>query len=609
MATKSFVRTRAGQRVDQPDFERASDTSTRDVVEQLGEHILTGSDTNRHYVLEGFTTTAVGTVVTVLGGVGLFGYRDRGELRYGSVMSSGATSRSIDVSSFTDGAYTVYVALTLNDAEFGNRAFWDAALGTPAEVTRNVPTRRAENWAIAVETASPGAEWLPIATFTKTGASLSAPADIRELFFEGRANNSPAYSVTDAEWGSANDRNANRSTYGIRSLRKFVRAVQRQLSSIIGGTGWWSTIPAGADLTTLLSSKLARDGSQTMQGNLTPDGDNTRNLGAAGTRWANIFSALGYFNTVTAYTRLLVSNSNLATLGGGRARILDGVTVGTSPNLEHRTIYQNENSALTSSPTLEIAINAEWYYDLGLSANRWQSYNTGAESFLYSFSRSGFFIHRRIPTASPWTDGSWALLYSFDENIASLPGPVAAGATTVASLTTAGAVNSGSLTTGAIVGTTVTGTSATFSGLMTSSTALVNGTATADQLALDTVAPATPATNTAYANTLVVARGTITTDGLGGVAISTTTPTNTVNVASATVQGNGVRVTFTTSPPAGRSYQALVSCRSLGVVGYVSAVNIAYFDFGAFTSSSGSVIDLHLGVSSSRTFDFIVVGG
>lgn len=602
MATKSFVRTRAGQRVDQPDFERASDTSTRDVVEQIGEHFLTGSDTSRHYILEGFGTTAVGTTLTVLGGKALLGYRDRGEIRYGSMATSGATSRSIDIGAFTNGNYTVYVCLSLGDTEFGNRAFWDAAIVTPAEVTRNVATRRAENWAIAVETTSPGAEWIPIYTLTKGSGTITALTDVREFFFEGQAANS--FATTDHEWGGGNDRNATRATDGVRSLRKFVRAVQRQISAIIGGTGWWSAPPAGSDLTSLLANKLARDGTQPMTGNLLPNADNTLDLGAAGTRWNEIFGAFGIFGQVTAGPRFISTSSNLSAFGGGRAKMLDGVTTGTSPNAEYRTIYQNENSSLTTGPAIEIAINAEWYFDLGLGGYRWRSYDNAAESFLYSFSRSGFFVHRRIPTGSPWVDGSWTLLYSFDENVASLPGPVAAGATTVASLTTAGAVNSGSLTTGAIVG-----TSATLSGLMTSGTALVNGTATADQLVLDTVAPATPATNAAYANTLVVARGTITTDGLGGITISATTPSNTVNVASATVQGNGVRVTFTTSPPAGRSYQALVSCRTNGVVGYVPSVNIAYFDFEAFTSSSGAVIDLHPGVASSRTFDFIVVGG
>jgi hypothetical protein len=562
MATKSFVRTRAGQRVDQPDFERASDTSPRDVVEQLGEHILTGSDTNRHYVLQGFTTATVGTVVTVQGGVGLFGYRDRGEIRYGSVMSSGATSRSIDVGSFSNGAYTVYVALTLNDAEFGNRAFWDAALGTPAEVTRNVPTRRSENWAIAVETASPGAEWLPVATFTKTGGTLSALTDVRELFFEGRADSSPAYSITNAEWGTTDDRNANRSTYGIKSLRKFVRAVQRQLSSIIGGSGWWSAIPAGADLTTLLSSKLARDGSQTMQGNLTPDGDNTRNLGAAGTRWANIFSALGYFNTVTAYTRLLVTNNNLVTNGGGRARILDGVTVGTSPNLEHRTIYQNENSALTSSPTLEIALNAEWYYDFGLSANRWQSYNTSAESFLYSFSRSGFFIHRRIPTASPWTDGSWTLLYSFDENIADLSGP---SVTNVAVLA-------------------------------------------AQRATLSTNAPTTPIANTAYANMLVVARGTVTANGAGAYTVGSAFNAGANFTAAA--QGTGVRITMTTGVGGSGAYQVLLTGDTQDVCPVIDTTTktATTFDVFAFTASTGAARNLNT-VGSPTRFDFVVIGG
>jgi hypothetical protein len=558
MATKSFVRTRPGQRVDQPDFERASDTSTRDVVEQIGEHFLTGLDTGRHYVLEGLiTTNPTGTTLQVTGGKAIVGYRDRGEIRYGSLLTSGATSRSIDVSAFTDGAYTVYVCLSLSDNEYGNRAFWDATLGTPAEVTRNVPTRRVENWSIAVETTSPGAEWIPVATFTKSGASLTGLTDVRELYFEGQAANS--YAVLDPEWGTSNDRNANRSTYGIRSLRKFVRAVQRQISSIIGGTGWWSAIPAGSDLTSLLANKLARNGSQTMTGNLLPDADNTRNIGSSTFRWQHVYSADGSFGQIAALPRFLSSVTNSAVNGGGRAKMLEGVTSGTSPNLEYRAIYQNENSSLTSSPSLEIAVNAEWYYDLGLAGNRWRSYNTSAESFLYSFSRSGLRIHRRSPTASVWQDASWSQLYSFDETIADL--------------------------------TQVPTTSV--------------GVLTAERATLSINAPTTPVANTTYANTLVVARGTISTDGAGGITVGPS-PINTgVNVTAVLLVGN-VRVTFNTALNVSGAYQIICTPWTAGTALDIQGKTSNYFDISATTTSTG--LDLPMN-TNPMTFDFIVVGG
>lgn len=562
MATKSFVRTRAGQRVDQPDFERASDTSIRDVVEQIGEHFLTGLDTGRHYVLEGLiTTNPSGTTLQVTGGKAIVGYRDRGEIRYGSLLTSGATSRSIDVGAFTNGAYTVYVCLSLGDNEYGNRAFWDATLGTPAEVTRNVPTRRVENWSIAVETASPGAEWIPVATFTKSGASLTALTDVRELYFEGQAANS--YAVLDPEWGTSNDRNADRSTYGIRSLRKFVRAVQRQISSIIGGTGWWSAIPAGSDLTSLLANKLARNGSQTMTGNLLPDTDNTRNIGASTTqRWANIYSAAAEFDLVTNFGRYIASASNVAALGGGRAQMLHGVTTGTSPNTEYRTIYQNENSSLASGPTIEIVINAQWAFSAGPAAYRWSSADTSNESFLYSFGRSGFRVYRRAPTATTWLDAvggtGWTLLYRIDESVVDL-------------------------------------SAAPF---------VATGLITPTEVTVANNAPTNPSGNTIYANNLVAARGTVTSDGSGGVLVSTGMSSGTN--FTATISGAAIRVTFNTAFSVSDSYQVMLTCNNTDTVPELQAKTSTYFEFAACTANSGNVVNLS---TNSRSFDFIVVGG
>lgn len=565
MTIKKFFRTRPGQRVDQPDFEHVADATPRSVTEQIGRHVLTGSDSASNYVLEGFATTVSSPTITVDGGIAVVGYRDRGELRQGALATGGPASRSINISTYPAGTYNVYVTLVVEDAEFLNRPFWDSlASPAPVEVVRNTATRRTENWAIAVEATSPGDEWMRVAQVVKNGAgTVGAPTDLREFYFEGRPDSSPAFSVTDHEWGGGNDRNATRAVDGVKSLRKFVRAVQRQISSIIGGTGWWSAIPAGSDLTSLLANKLARNGSQTMTGNLLPDADNTRNIGASTTqRWANIYSAAAEFDLVTNFGRYIASASNVAALGGGRAQMLHGVTTGTSPNTEYRTIYQNENSSLASGPTIEIVINAQWAFSAGPAAYRWSSADTSNESFLYSFGRSGFRVYRRAPTATTWLDAvggtGWTLLYRIDESVVDLSAvPFVA--------------------TGLITPTEVT---------------VANN------------APTNPSGNTIYANNLVAARGTVTSNGSGGVLASTGMSSGTN--FTATISGAAIRVTFNTAFSVSDSYQVMLTCNNTDTVPELQAKTSTYFEFAACTANSGNAVNLS---TNSRSFDFIVVGG
>ena len=568
MVLKSFIKTRPGQRIDQPDFEHVADRTPRDGLEQLGQGLLTGTDTNRHYVLSGFTPSVNSTTVTVAGGTALLSYRDQGELRYSTLVTDGATSRSIDIGSFPDATYFVYVAVTLEEGTYENRAFWDTTLNPDAETTRTVATKRIEDWTIAVETVSPGDEWMKIAQVVKSAGSLTL-TDQREFYFEGSPVSSPAYSVTTTEWGTNDDRNANRATYGVKSLRKFVRAVQHQLTSIIGGTGWWSAIPAGADLTTLLSSKLARDGSQTMQGNLLPDGNSTRNLGSGAANWLYLYATNIETSLAKAYNRFRASGDNGTLTGGGRSAMLDGVMTGTTPNNEYRTLYQNENSALPSSsgPTVELAINAEWYYDLTPTAgNYWRSSATGQPSFLYSFGRDGLRIYRRAATGSRWADNAWTLLYSASST----------ALTSNVDLTLNGNLNG------------------TFN--LTGSGSATKLTVTAFEV------PA--ALHTIYSKNIVHARGTVdfNTATLAS-GIDAHFNFGAVNIVGAPT--NEVTVNFDTDFAVGNTYQVSIGAQAANQYPVITEKNIAYFKFKVYDLANGILDPTTL----TSKIDFIVVGG
>jgi hypothetical protein len=121
--------------------------------------------------------------------------------------------------------------------------------------------------------------------------------DLRDFMFEGKDAN--AHAVVDSEWGAdATDRDDDRPSYGVFGVFRAIRAIQRQVQDIIGGaTKWWQNPQAGnangsgaRSLTQLNSEKLARNGAQTMTGNLLPNAHETLDLGADGSAgWRNVF--------------------------------------------------------------------------------------------------------------------------------------------------------------------------------------------------------------------------------------------------------------------------------------------------------------------------------
>lgn len=297
MVGKRFLRTERGERIDQPDFQHAVEVSQRDAVAQIVDKFLVGEDNSdatiqpRSWIIKDFATAAIGLNVTINNGVALLGFRDRGQVQFGCLEASGDTSKTINMSNFADGTYGIFIRFEFRDEDFVNRLFWNPNAAPPTEFPRNIPTRRAENWSVAIELLSPGSEWLRIADAAKAAGVITL-TDQRDFFFEGKSSNN--FLAVDSEWGGGSDRSITRSNNGVFGLYRATRGLQRQVQDIIGGAfpfhGWWSTVGTGGSrsLVQLVNEKLARDGNQSMEGDLLSD-TNARSIGISGARWGTAF--------------------------------------------------------------------------------------------------------------------------------------------------------------------------------------------------------------------------------------------------------------------------------------------------------------------------------
>ncbi len=309
MGNKTYLRTERGMRIDQPDFDHAARVSQRDGLNAIVDGFLVGQDPDqavtqpRAYIIRGFDVTGLATtVVTITKGVNgtaILGFREGGATQQGCVLTQGQASKAIDIVSFPDATYQVFIRFVFRDSNFTNRLFWNATAPTPVEFPRNIPTRVAEDWDVVIEQVSPGAEWIRIAEVDKAGGTITDVDDVRDLFFEGNAFN--GFEPVDAEWGSASDRLDTRGANGVFGFRRFVRSVYRQIQDIIGDSGnrWWVDAKAGSassgvgprSLTALNAEKLGlvAGAAFKLAGILTPDGDGTRDLGSAIARFQDVF--------------------------------------------------------------------------------------------------------------------------------------------------------------------------------------------------------------------------------------------------------------------------------------------------------------------------------
>lgn len=420
-----LLRTEPGLRVDQPDFEHASSESQIEILSQLVDSLVIGAagdqaqDTG--FVVYGFqVSNPSGNTIRVTKdvggkqGVAVLGYRRNGEAKTGWCCARGDAYKDYSCTGYADGTYGIYIRMGFRDNEFQNRLKWDPFAGTPVEYSDHIATRFAETWELTIELVSPGDEWIYIGSVTMASGSISVWADKRDLLMEGHPDNS--FEVVDSEWGGGNDRNANRWLYGVFGVRRAVRGLQRQVQDILGGTPkqWWKSVTKSLD--DILTEKLNRDGTQTMQGNLLPS--STYDLGSLAARWGYLINNfvqtgqtfLGDQLIATIVNHLkprlfLEGDSSVCS----RTRIWWNkdvnpavLTSGTDCNIYLASSSQVYGSL--NSYVLEVVFNAVW----NESSGRWEAIDTSMDAAKYVFGRHGFSgVVKLATTPANWLDTNW----------------------------------------------------------------------------------------------------------------------------------------------------------------------------------------------------------
>lgn len=272
MTDRKYVKVEAGERIEKRDFDTVAQDTPRLGGQALGEGLLvgadraTGSTQAKNFVVSGFepSSSSPNLIVTRNPNSGsgqgclLVGARINGTVEYGFVLVGGDASKTISLASYGNGTYGIYVKMDLQATDTENRIFWNADAATPVEIAKNIPTRQVENWSLAVELASPGDEWVHLGDVVVSAGAITGLTDKRDLFFEGRVDLSY---IPSNDWGDATDRSATRKDEGVFGLRRFTRAMQRQVELILGGSQkWWETPAYSLDsLNTSINTKITQD--------------------------------------------------------------------------------------------------------------------------------------------------------------------------------------------------------------------------------------------------------------------------------------------------------------------------------------------------------------
>jgi len=241
------LRVEGNERLDLADFQFALGDQTLANHRQLLSQLICSPTRERKWVLSGFAITSpTGTQVQVTKGRGLFAETRSGAVYYGILTTEGDATKIVDINTYPTGLYGVYVRFDEVEGSFQPRIFWNAA-GLGSEYTETVATRYLANWSLRIEAASPGDEWLQIGTVNRGDMAL---VDMRDFYFEGPVDGSYASGWSTDGGGGANDRSADRKTYGVTDFQQF-SAATRQCLEDIKGRGlrrWWERDIGGMNL-------------------------------------------------------------------------------------------------------------------------------------------------------------------------------------------------------------------------------------------------------------------------------------------------------------------------------------------------------------------------
>ena len=237
----NILRIEENERIDKTDFDFLSESAILSDQEFVANFLVDplrsiSGAAQRAFILEGFLPSqASSTQVTVTTGKAVLAYRDSGVVKYGAFTVGGDVAKTLTVTGASS-TYYVWLRFDYLDGELGSRIFWNPT-GDGTEFANTINTRQIPSWSIRIEDytqGSPGAEWTKIGEVVWTGTAITSVTDTRHLFFEGVAGSSYQPNWSSDGGGLSTDRNADRSTYGVKSLQTFTAAVRQCLEDIKG---------------------------------------------------------------------------------------------------------------------------------------------------------------------------------------------------------------------------------------------------------------------------------------------------------------------------------------------------------------------------------------
>lgn len=232
--SEDILRVESNERVDIGDFESIPE-SIQAHERQMVDSFLCDPARTRKWVLSGFEiSNPAPKQLQVDKGKAILGQRIGGAIQYGVLATEGDASLTVDLNAYAPGVYGVYIRFERIAGEPQSRVFWDPS-GAGSEYSQSINTRYTAAWSMRVEAGSPGDDWMHIADVDQATMNIT---DKRELFFEGNVFDAGAGSYLSG-WSSegggiANDRNADRASYGATDLQMFGAAVRQCLTDIRG---------------------------------------------------------------------------------------------------------------------------------------------------------------------------------------------------------------------------------------------------------------------------------------------------------------------------------------------------------------------------------------
>lgn len=244
MPDRNRVRVESNERIDKPDFE-ALQLGAHLAVRYLARGLLFGTDaTDQTVVTSAWSLVGAGSELTVTPGRAIAGetMADASVEQGHIVGEDGDASQTLDFVGEPADTYFIYVRPDFSSGVSGSRIFWNAA--TELEDASPIDTREVSGWRVVAATSSPGTGYVQVGTAVWDGATFTSVSAAGLHFFEGMLQ-STGVEFGDQWGGGANDRNANRATYGVQSVFKAFALVRRQLKDIIGAASghWGSAVP------------------------------------------------------------------------------------------------------------------------------------------------------------------------------------------------------------------------------------------------------------------------------------------------------------------------------------------------------------------------------